>query len=205
MIADPCPREEAVLHAARAGGWSDELAAHVARCDSCREASTAIRWMIELGQAVDSTTGFSAGPPPDLAQGPDPHAVRGVVAHTAPDIDCVRGVGHRIGGDRRTAFRGMPGGHFRRGWRAQASRDGNSRVIASSRAARDRVDARRNPADASPGGLRQRSVGGPRAGHRISASSSSGDRGSVAVSTSAPSSVTRITSSTKTATPMSWL
>ncbi|MCY3707143.1 MAG: hypothetical protein OXH08_16845 [Gammaproteobacteria bacterium] len=55
MIADPCPREEAVLHAARAGGWSDELAAHVARCDSCREASTAIRWMIELGQAVGST------------------------------------------------------------------------------------------------------------------------------------------------------
>ena len=41
--------------------------------------------------------------------------------------------------------------------------------------------------------------------HRINASSSSGDRGSVAVSTSAPSSVTRITSSTKTAMPMSWL
>lgn len=56
MIADPCPRGESVLHAARAGRWSDELAAHVARCDSCREASTAIRWMIELGQTVDSGT-----------------------------------------------------------------------------------------------------------------------------------------------------
>ncbi|MXY29752.1 MAG: hypothetical protein F4Y48_00895 [Gammaproteobacteria bacterium] len=65
MIADPCPREEAVLKAARAGGWSDELAAHVARCDSCREASTAIRWMIELGQTVDS------GP----ASLPDPHLI----------------------------------------------------------------------------------------------------------------------------------
>jgi len=64
MIADPCPREEAVLHAARAGGWSDELTAHVARCDSCREASTAIRWMVELGQAVGSTQ--ASLPDPDL-------------------------------------------------------------------------------------------------------------------------------------------
>ena len=54
MIADPCPREEAVLKAARAGELSDELAAHVARCDSCGESNTAIRWMIELGQSVDS-------------------------------------------------------------------------------------------------------------------------------------------------------
>lgn len=54
MIADPCPREESVLHAARAERWSDELAAHVARCVSCGESSTAIRWMIELGQTVGS-------------------------------------------------------------------------------------------------------------------------------------------------------
>ena len=45
----------------------------------------------------------------------------------------------------------------------------------------------------------------PRRRHRSSASSSSGDRGSEAVRISAPSSVTRITSSTKTAMPMSWL
>ena len=54
MIADTCPRGEAVAEAARARRWSDELTAHVARCDSCREASTAIRWMIELGQTMDS-------------------------------------------------------------------------------------------------------------------------------------------------------
>ncbi len=54
MIADPCPREESVLHAARAGRWSDGLTAHLGRCDSCREASTAIRWMVELGQTVGS-------------------------------------------------------------------------------------------------------------------------------------------------------
>lgn len=54
MMSDPCSREESVLEAARAGRWSDELTAHVARCDSCTESSTAIRWMIELGQTVDS-------------------------------------------------------------------------------------------------------------------------------------------------------
>ena len=54
MMTDPCPRGESVIGAARAGRWSDELTAHVARCDSCRESSTAIRWMIEFGQTVDS-------------------------------------------------------------------------------------------------------------------------------------------------------
>lgn len=54
MIADPCPWEESVLEAARAGRWSDELTAHVARCRSCGESGTAVRWMIELGQTVDS-------------------------------------------------------------------------------------------------------------------------------------------------------
>ena len=54
MMTDPCPRGESVIEAARAGRWSDELTAHVARCHSCRESSTAIRWMIELGQTVDS-------------------------------------------------------------------------------------------------------------------------------------------------------
>lgn len=62
MIADPCPREEAVMEAARAGRWSDELTAHVARCDSCREAGTAIRWMIELGQTMDSGTALLPDP-----------------------------------------------------------------------------------------------------------------------------------------------
>ena len=54
MMTDPCPRGESVIEAARAGRWSDELTAHVARCHSCRESSTAIRWMIELGETVDS-------------------------------------------------------------------------------------------------------------------------------------------------------
>ena len=54
MMPDPCSREESVLEAARARRWSDELTAHVARCDSCREAGTAIRWMVELGQTADS-------------------------------------------------------------------------------------------------------------------------------------------------------
>lgn len=65
MIADPCPREEAVLHAARAGGWSDELAAQGARCSSCGESGCAIRWMMELGQTVDSA----------LAPLPDPSLI----------------------------------------------------------------------------------------------------------------------------------
>ena len=56
MMTDPCPGAESVFEAARAGRWSDELAAHVAGCDSCGESSTAIRWMIELGQTVDSGT-----------------------------------------------------------------------------------------------------------------------------------------------------
>lgn len=54
---DPCPGAESVFEAARAGRSSDELTAHVARCDSCGESSTAIRWMIELGRTVDSGTG----------------------------------------------------------------------------------------------------------------------------------------------------
>ncbi len=62
MIADPCPREESVLHAARAGRWSDGLTAHLGRCDSCREASTVIRWMIELGQTVGSGTALLPDP-----------------------------------------------------------------------------------------------------------------------------------------------
>ena len=57
MMPDPCPGAESVFEAARGGRSSDELTAHVARCDSCRESSTAIRWMIELGQTVDSGTG----------------------------------------------------------------------------------------------------------------------------------------------------
>ncbi len=65
MITNPCPRGESVIGAARAGRWSDELTAHVARCDSCRESSTAIRWMIELGQTVDSAP----------AQLPDPYLI----------------------------------------------------------------------------------------------------------------------------------
>ncbi len=56
MILDSCPGAESVFEAARAGRSSEELAAHVARCDSCRESSTTIRWMIELGQTVDSGT-----------------------------------------------------------------------------------------------------------------------------------------------------
>ena len=62
---DPCPRGESVIEAARAGRWSDELAAHVARCVSCSESGTAIRWMVELGQTVDS------GPAPL----PDPYLI----------------------------------------------------------------------------------------------------------------------------------
>ena len=54
MMPDPCSREESVLEAARAGRWSDELAVHLARCDSCREAGAAVRWMVQLGQTVDS-------------------------------------------------------------------------------------------------------------------------------------------------------
>ena len=56
MMPDPCPRGESVIEAARAGRWGDELTAHVARCVSCSESSTAIQWMIELGQTVDSGT-----------------------------------------------------------------------------------------------------------------------------------------------------
>ena len=58
MMPDPCPRGESVVEAARAERWSDEIAAHVAQCGSCRESSTAIRWMIELRETVD------AGPTP---------------------------------------------------------------------------------------------------------------------------------------------
>lgn len=65
MIADPCPGGEAVLEAARAGEWNDEPAAHGARCSSCGESSCAIRWMMELGQTVDSA----------LAPLPDPHLI----------------------------------------------------------------------------------------------------------------------------------
>ena len=57
MIPDPCPRAESVSEAARAGRSSDELAAHLAEGDSSRESSTAIQWMIELGQTVDAGTG----------------------------------------------------------------------------------------------------------------------------------------------------
>lgn len=54
---DSCPGSESVSEAARAGRSSDEPTDHVARCDSCGESSTAIRWMMELGQTVDSGTG----------------------------------------------------------------------------------------------------------------------------------------------------
>lgn len=64
MMPDPCPRGESVVEAARAGRWSGELTAHVARCVSCRESSTAIRWMTELRETVDSTP--TALPDPQL-------------------------------------------------------------------------------------------------------------------------------------------
>ena len=65
MMPDPCPRGESVVEAARAGRWSDELAAHVARCASCGESTRVIRWMIELGQTVD----------PEPASLPDPYLI----------------------------------------------------------------------------------------------------------------------------------
>lgn len=57
MIPDPCPGAESVSEAARAGRSSEELAAHLAEGDSCRESGTAIQWMIELAQTVDAGTG----------------------------------------------------------------------------------------------------------------------------------------------------
>lgn len=57
MIPDPCPGAESVSEGARAGRSSEEPAAHLAEGDPCRESSTAIQWMIELGQTVDAGTG----------------------------------------------------------------------------------------------------------------------------------------------------
>ena len=57
MIPDPCPGAESVSEGARAGRSGDELAAQLAEGDSSRESSTAIQWMIELGQTVDAGTG----------------------------------------------------------------------------------------------------------------------------------------------------
>ena len=61
MKLDSCARAESVVQAARTGRWSDEIAAHVAKCVSCRQSSRVVRWMIELAETVDS----GAGPLPD--------------------------------------------------------------------------------------------------------------------------------------------
>ena len=65
MKTAPCPHGESAVQAARTGKWSDELAAHVAKCISCRESSRVARWMTELAETVP------AGSPPF----PDPQLI----------------------------------------------------------------------------------------------------------------------------------
>lgn len=54
MMSDPCPRGEAAVRATRTGEWSDELAAHLAECISCRESGSLVRWLTELAERVDA-------------------------------------------------------------------------------------------------------------------------------------------------------
>lgn len=64
MKPHACHREESVVQAARSGRWSDELAAHVATCPSCRESSRVARWMTELAETVKA--GMAPLPDPYL-------------------------------------------------------------------------------------------------------------------------------------------
>jgi hypothetical protein len=43
-----CPQESRVLQARRDGRWSEDLAAHLAACPSCREAERVAAWMRRL-------------------------------------------------------------------------------------------------------------------------------------------------------------
>jgi predicted anti-sigma-YlaC factor YlaD len=43
-----CPQESRVLQARREGRWSEDLAAHLAACPSCREAERVATWMRRL-------------------------------------------------------------------------------------------------------------------------------------------------------------
>ena len=63
MKPDSCTHGDSAIRAARAGEWSDEMAAHVAECDACRESARVARWMFELAEAAD--------PGPDSL--PDPY------------------------------------------------------------------------------------------------------------------------------------
>ena len=56
MMVDACAHGESVAHAARTGRWNTELAAHVAKCASCRESRRVIRWMAELAEAMNART-----------------------------------------------------------------------------------------------------------------------------------------------------
>ena len=54
MMPESCPHERSAARAARSGRWSDELAAHLADCVSCRESSQVARLMDGLAEEVDS-------------------------------------------------------------------------------------------------------------------------------------------------------
>lgn len=64
-MTEPCPRGDSMVRATRTGGWTDELAAHVAECRSCRESDRLVRWLMELARKVDA----------DSAPLPDPHLI----------------------------------------------------------------------------------------------------------------------------------
>ena len=54
MMSDACPWGEAAARATRNGEWSDELAAHLAECISCRESGSLVRWLTELAERADA-------------------------------------------------------------------------------------------------------------------------------------------------------
>ena len=64
-MTEPCPRGDSMVRATRTGEWTDELAAHMAECTSCRESDRLVRWLMELAEKVDA----------DSAPLPDPHLV----------------------------------------------------------------------------------------------------------------------------------
>lgn len=54
MMPESCPHEPSAAHAGRGGRWNDELAAHLAEGDSCRESGRVARWMAELAETVNA-------------------------------------------------------------------------------------------------------------------------------------------------------
>ena len=63
MRNEPCPQEERIVHAVRAGQRLDSLTQHLEECAACREIAQVTQWMGELAEEMETSP---AAPEPSV-------------------------------------------------------------------------------------------------------------------------------------------